>query len=430
MKPAQKRGISVGIDRLVLAAVGAGLLASSSYGAVNVPGFEGELKTQVEFRQDIYDRDSIPFDNYLKLDVRDLKGTELHFYGKLWKDLGYGTDWDLDLYQLYIEVPLRGTNSIFTVGRQFISEGFETYTADAVKFTNRLKNGLRYTFYLGKPRFFEPNTPDGDDLLAGFKVDYKGYFLGFEHLRDDGKVKKSSFVFGNYRYLTEKIAQYSRLEVDTAHGELTDFNLGLNYFPTKRLRLNTEVEYYDNSYFYGDKTVPEDRIFYLFSPNGRELRFTQSAHYDLTKKWELFGSYTITDVQRRGKDNGYLAKFGAVRDTWFENGLRTYGALLYQNSWIGILRGVEFGFTKYVCRKLTLNSTAQVARYDKVTYGKQWASAYYLKGVYQTSEFSNLELGVDYRNNEDFDRDLRLILRYNLLFWGGTGKKERTEDRR
>ncbi len=421
----------MGIERLAIAAgLGIGLLTAQSLAAVTVPGFEGEIKTQIEFRQDVYDRDSIPFDNYFKLDVRDLKGnSELHFYGKLWKDLGYGTDWNLDLYQLYVEVPLKkDRNALLSVGRQFISEGFETYVADAVKLDVNLKNGLTYTVYLGKPRFFEPNTHSGDDLLFGFKVDYKGYYLGFEHLRDNGKVKKSSFVFGNYKYLTEELAQYSRLEVDVAHGELLNASLGFNYFPTKRLRFNTEFEYYDPSYTY-DGGIREDRIFSLFSPNGRELRFTQSAYYDITKNWQLFGNVTLTDLQRDGKDNGYLAKVGAVRDTWFENGLRAYGALLYQNSWIGIMRGVELGFTKYVCRKLTLNGTADIARYDKITYGRQWATAYYLRGTYQTSDFSNLELGVDYRNNEDFNHDLRFIFRYNLLFWGGTGEKK-AEDRK
>ncbi len=421
----------MGIERLAITVgLGIGLLTAQSLAAVTVPGFEGELKTQLEFREDVYDRDSIPFDNYLKLDVRDLKGdSELHFYGKLWKDLGYGTDWDVDLYQLYVEVPLKkNRSSILSVGRQFISEGFETYVADAVKLDISLKNNLRYTVYLGKPRFFEPNTSSGDDLLLGFKVDFKGYYLSFEHLRDDGKVKKSSFAAGNYRYITENLAQYSRLEIDTAHGKLLDANLGFNYFPSRKLRLNTEIEYYDGSYTY-DGGFREDRIFFLFSPRGRELRFTQSAYYDITKHWQIFGNITLTDVQRNGKDNGYLVKAGVVRDTWFENGLRAYGALLYQNSWIGIMRGVELGFTKYVCKKLTINGTADIARYDKITYGKQWATAYYLRGTYQTSEFSNLELGVDYRNNEDFDHDLRFILRYNLLFWGGTGEK-RTEDRK
>ena len=421
----------MGIERLaVTVGLGIGLLTAQSLAAVSVPGFEGELKTQIEFREDVYDRDSIPFDNYLKLDVRDLKGnSDLHFYGKLWKDLGYGTDWNLDFYQLYVDVPLKRDRSVnLSVGRQFISEGFETYVADAVKLDAKLKNGLRYTVYLGKPRYFEPNTHSGDDFLLGFKFDYRGYYLGFEHLRDDGKVKKSSFAIGNYTYLSEKLIQYSRLELDTAHGELTDVNLGFNYFPTRKLRLNTELEYHDNSYTY-DGGIREDRIFYLFSPEGRELRFTQSAYYDISKRWQLFGNLTLTDVQRTGKDNGYLVKVGAVRDTWFENGLRAYGALLYQNSWLGILRGVEIGFTKYVCSKFTLNGTADIARYDKVTYGRQWATAYYLRGAYQTSEFSNLELGVDYRNNEDFNHDLRLILRYNLLFWGGTGEKK-AEDRK
>ena len=213
--------MNVGIEKVTaLVGIGIGLLAAPSLAAVNIPSFEGELKTQIEFRQDVYDRDSIPFDNYLKLDVRDLKGnSELHFYGKLWKDLGYGTDWDLDLYQLYVEVPTKDRKSTLYIGRQFISEGFETYIADAVKLDSSLKNGLKYTIYLGKPRFFEPNSPSGDDLLLGFKVDYKGYYLGFENVRDDGKVKKSSFVLGNYKYLSEKLAQYSRLEVDVAHGE-------------------------------------------------------------------------------------------------------------------------------------------------------------------------------------------------------------------
>lgn len=416
------------IGKLALAAgLGVGFLMNISQAAVRVSGFEGELKTQIEFREDVYDRDTIPFDNYLKLDLKDVKGTDIHFYGKLWKDLGYGTDWDVDLYQLYVVVPInKGKNGIFTVGRQFISEGFETYVADALKVTNNLKNGIRYTFYLGKPRFFEPETPDGDNFLAGFKFDYKGYYLGFEHVRDEGKVKKSAFVLGDYKYLTKKLSQYARLELDTAHGEVVNANIGFNYFPVNRLRLNTELEFYDGSYFY-DGNLPENRIFYLFSPEGRELRFTQSAYFDLNKKWQLFGSCSLTDLQTYGKDNGYLVKVGTVRDTWFNNGLRAYGALLYQNSWLGILRGVELGFTKYVLKGLTLSGTAQVARYDKITYGRQWSSAYYLKGTYQTTEFSNLEFGVDYRNNEDFNHDLRLIFRYNFLFWGGKGEEKTAE---
>ena len=421
----------MGIERLaVTVGLGIGLLATQSLAAVKIPGFEGELKTQIEFRQDVYNRDSIPFDTYLKFDLRDLKGnTDLHFYGKLWKDLGYGTDWNLDLYQLYVSVPLKKDRSYnLSIGRQFLSEGFETYVADAVKLDATLKNGVSYTIYVGKPRFFEPNTHSGDDALAGFKIDYKGYYLSFEHIRDDGKVKKSSFAVGNYTYLTEKLAQYSRLEFDIAHGKWVNADLGFYYFPTRKLRFNTEVEYYNGSYTYDDG-IREDRIFSLFSPQGRELRFTQSAYYDISKHWQLFGNVTLTDVQRTGKDNGYLLKAGAVRDTWFENGLRAYGALLYQNSWLGVLRGIELGFTKYLCEKLTLSGTADIARYDKITYGKQWATAYYLRGTYQTSEFSNLELGVDYRKNEDFNHDLRLILRYNLLFWGGTGEKK-AEDRK
>lgn len=416
----------MGIDKWALTlGLGVGMVASQAVAAVSVPGYEGEVKTQVEFRQDVRDEDSIPFDTYLKFDIRNLKGkSSLHFYGRLWKDLGYGTDWDADVYQIYMDVPV-SNNTKVKVGRQFISEGFETYVADAVKYEQRFQNGVRYTFYLGKPRFFEPNTHDGDDLLGGFKVDYKGYYLGFEHVRDDGEVKKSSFVIGNYDYLTSELAYYSRLEFDVAHGELTDFNLGVNYFPTDRMRFNLEGEYYDPSYTYGSYRL-EDPIFSLFS-RGRQLRTTESAYYDITKNWQLFESYTFSDVQRRKglKDNGNLAKVGFVRDSWFENGLRVEGALIYQNSWVGILRGMEIGFTKWVNSKFTLSGTADVARYDKITYGRQWANAYYLKGTYQITDFSNLELGVEDRKNEDFDRDTRVILRYNCLFFGG---KDRIEE--
>ena len=74
--------------------------------------------------------------------------------------------------------------------------------------------------------------------------------------------------------------------------------------------------------------------------------------------------------------------------------------------------------------KLTLSGTADVAHYDKITYGKQWANALYLKGTYQVTDFSNFELGVENRVNEDFDRDTRVILRYNYLFFGGKDKSK------
>ncbi|WP_163328130.1 hypothetical protein GFV12_01150 [Desulfurobacterium thermolithotrophum] len=414
----------MGIDKFALTlGLGIGIVTSQAIAAISVPGYEGELKTQVEFREDIKDRDSIPFDTYLKLDIRDLKGnSDLHFYGKLWKDLGYGTDWNADIYQLFIEIPFENKQSFLSIGRQFISEGFETYIADAVKYTHKLKNGLRYTFYLGKPRFFEPNTPDGDDFLAGFKFDYKGYFFGFEHLRNDGSVKKSSFVVGNYKYLSREFSYYTRFEIDAAHGEFVDANFGFNYYPTRKLRINIETEYYDPSYTY-DSFKLEDPIFSLFS-SGRQLRFTQSSYYDITEKWQLFESYTFSDLQRSEKDNGHLAKAGFVRDTWFENGLIVYGALLYGNSWVGTLRGLEFGFTKWINSKLTFVGSADIARYDKITYGKHWANAFYLRGIYSTTEFSNLELGLEDRINEDFKRDMRIVLRYNYLFFGGKDRSK------
>ena len=191
-----REGYDVGIDKWALTlGLGMGVVASQALAAISVPGYEGVIKTQIEFREDVRDRDSIPFDTYLKLDIRDLKGnSELHFYGKLWKDLGYGTDWDADIYQIYIDVPLNNRNSRLKVGRQFISEGFETYIADAIKYEQKFKNGFRYTFYIGKPRFFEPNTRDGDDFLTGFKFDYKGYFFGFEHVEMMEMLKRAPLL--------------------------------------------------------------------------------------------------------------------------------------------------------------------------------------------------------------------------------------------
>jgi len=415
----------VGIRNWLLAlGVGLGVWGAplQVFAAVDVPGYEGEVETQIEFREDVQSNDSIPFDTYLKIDIRDLKGdTDLYFYGKLWKDFGYGGNWEADLYQLYVDVPFTKTARL-TVGRQFISEGFETFVSDALKFEQKLESGFRYTFYIGKPRFFEPNTPDGDDFLAGFKFDYKGFFFGFQHLRNDGRLVKSSLSFGNFSYVGRLFSYYTRLEVDTAHGELVEANLGLNYFPNRKLRLTANVEYVDPTYTYGDGLYRAEPIFYLFSPQGRELRFTQSVHYDVAEGWELFESYTAVDVQREGRDNGHLLRLGVIRDRWFEEGLRWYGALLYQNSWLGILRGLELGFTKWLCERFTLRGTADIARYDKLIYGKQWANAFYLRGTYQVGDFSNLELGIDWRKNEDFERDTRLILRYNYLFWGGDKK--------
>lgn len=405
----------MGIARLGFLVAAVTAITSTAHAAIILPSYEGEIKSQIQFKEDVYDHDSTPFDTYLKLDIKDIaNGTDLYFYGRLWKDFGYGTDWDLDLYQLYARVPY--PHSFLTVGRQFISEGFETYTADAVKFTYYSDSGIRSTFYIGKPRYFEPNTYSGDDLLGGFKFDYKGFYLGFEHLRDDGSVKKSSFVFGTYRPFSYNAAYYSRLEVDVAHGELTDFVGGINYYPGK-WRFNFETEFYNPVYTFDNNEV-EDSIFAEFSPLGRELRFTESAYYTLSDEWQLFERYTFSDIQTEGKDNGHLLKVGFINDKWFTYGLRTSGAVIYQNSWMGILRGLEFSFNKWLSKKFSVIGTADLARYDKVTYGKQWANAFYLKGIYRATDFSSFEVGLDYRKNEDFDRDVRVMLRYNCLFWG------------
>ena len=415
----------MGIARLGFLIVAITTVTSTAYGAITLPSYEGEVKSQIQFRQDVYNHDSTPFDTYLKLDIKDIgNGTDLYFYGKLWKDFGYGTNWDLDLYQLYARIPY--PHSFLTVGRQFISEGFETYTADAVKFTYYSDSGIRSTFYIGKPRYFEPNTYSGDDLIGGFKVDYNGFYFGFENVRDDGSVKKSSFVFGTYRPFSYDASYYSRLEVDVAHGELTDFVGGVNYYPG-RWRFNFETEFYNPDYTYGNDKE-EDPIFSMFSPLGRELRFTESAYYTLSSEWQFYQRYTFSDLQVPGKDNGHMLKVGFINDRWFSQGLRTTGAIIYQNSWMGILRGVEFSFNKWLSKKFSVSGIADVARYDKITYGKQWANAFYLKGTYRPTDFSSFEVGLDYRKNEDFDRDVRIMFRYDCLFWG-TGIKAKEAQR-
>jgi hypothetical protein len=421
----------VGINRQVLAvAMGAGIAFSQGFAEVKPPGYEVELKTQIEFREDVYEDDSFPFDTYLKVDIRDLDSrTDFHFYGKLWKDFGYGTDWDVSAYQIYLDVSLPEVKSRLSVGRQFISEGFETWIADAFKLEGELDDRITYTFYIGKPRTFEANDRNGDDFLGGFKLNYKTYFLALEHLRDDGYVKKSALAFGNFNTIGRATSWYTRTELDFHHGEFIGFTAGLNYALGKKVRANSEFEYYDQSYTY-DSLKSADSIFTLFSPQGRELRLTQSLYYDLAEGWQLHGSYSAVDIQRRGKDNSHILKLGVVRDRWFEEGLRSHAYLLYENGWMGILRGVEIGFTKWLSSKVTLTGSADIARYDKVTYGKQWANAFYIKGTYQVDDFSNLELGVDYRRNEDFDSDTRLILRYNYLFWGSLPERKKKEAER
>ncbi len=408
-------------ERILALTVLAAGFCSPSYAAFNLPAYEGDLKTQVEFRENLNDHDEIPFDNYLRLDIRDLPlNSTLHFYGKLWKDLGYGDDWRIDAYQLNLEVKL-GSRTI-TLGRQFISEGFETHVADAVKCENRLKNGLRYTFYFGRPRDFEPISTNGEDLLWGAKLDYKGFFLAYENLRDDGNLKKSSFSAGFFRELNRYLSLYSRGEFDVKSGNFIEGEIGASVKPTKRLRADFEVSYYDPTFTFHDREYL-DPIFELFS-SGRQLRFKESVYYDLSDDWQFYQSYSYSDLQRSGNDDGHLFKAGFIRDTWLKNGWRFYGSFNYADSWLGTLRGIEAGFDKWLSAKLSFSGVANVARYDKVTYGKQWADSFFLSAKYSIDEFKTLEIGIEDRENEDFDRDTRLMFRFNYLFFGPRATKE------
>ncbi len=394
---------------------------SSSQASIDVPSYEGDLKTQIEFRENLDDHDEIPFDNYLRLDIRDLPhNSTLYFYGRLWKDLGYGDDWDIDLYQLYLEVPIK--NRTITIGRQFISEGFETHVADAIKCENRLKNGIRYTFYIGKPRNFEPLSNTGDDLIWGAKLDYRGFFLAYENLRDDGYLAKSSVAAGFLRKINKYIDLYSRAEFDLNSGNFVEGELGATIYPFDKLRAELEVSYYDPTFtFHEDEYL--DPIFELFS-SGRQLRFTESIYYEISEDWQLYQSYSYSDFQRKGDDDGHLLKVGFVRDTWLKNGWRIFGSFDYADSWLGDLKGIEAGFNKWVNSKLSFNGVANIARYDKETYGKQWADSFFLSARYTIDEFKFVELGIEDRENEDFDRDTRLMVRFNYLFFGPKVHKE------
>jgi len=388
------------------------MIPAIAFASVKQPAFEGDLNMQIQVREDIHSKEMIPFDTYLRMDVKDLEGTDLHFYAKLWKDLGVGTEWNADWYDLSVSFN-SANNVLITLGRQFLMGAVRATTADAIRVSAKFGD-FKGTVYFGKPRVFEELARTGDDAIAGFKIEAGNYFFGFEHFREDGKVRDSSFVAGLNKKVFNGALGYGRLELDTAHGELSEALAGIQLVE-KKYGAWVETSFEDKSYTY--KGRERDPIFSAFT-SGRVLRLSQGFNYDIGNNWKILESASVSDLQRDNNDNAYNVSLGVVKDEWTDKGWKFNLSFFYSDSWLGTLRGITAGFDLALIKNLFLNGRFDVARYRKVTYGSQWANNFYVSGKYWFGKFSNFELGLDYVENEDFDHEFRFLLRLNYIFWG------------
>jgi hypothetical protein len=370
-------------------------VASSGY----VSGYEGEVKTQIMLNTE---GEVLPFDTYLKLELRDVKGSELYFYGKLWKNVEERSG-GLELYQAYFKLPT-GVGSL-KVGRQLISEGFKIFLSDAVRL-ERNTGKIKYIFYAGKVSYGKRET---EGSVFGLKFFIPNGYLLLQRLT---KTEGSSLTFGE----TLKIG-------DTSY--FGKFTLGLSPTKVKEVELRYEHSFLRKAVFtlsgeYFDYSSP---LFRTFS-QGRQLAFNQSFTYLLNDNLEIFEEFSFGSIKRNGRETSHLLRLGFSKSNWFERGVRVEGALVYRNSWIGKSYGVEGSFIKAINSKLFLSTLIGLSYYDKKIHGEHWYNDFQLKGDYWIDEFSNLEVGIEREFDENLNGRTEFLFLYNRLFYGGLRKRD------
>jgi hypothetical protein len=209
----------------------------------------GRASTVVEWYDNADGDTSVPFYQYLLLNVRDIDNNGLNFksYGRFADDLADEEDADSRLYYAYLEKKNVVEGLDFKLGRQFISttagasvmDGLYVNYEAACGYGVKLFGGGDVSYYKGY---------SATDLIGGLEV-YGQLFdsldIALSYLQKWDESELSHELFGlNLDYtLNDTLNLYSETQFNYLSNSVSYFLVGANYLPTTDFSLRAEYLY-------------------------------------------------------------------------------------------------------------------------------------------------------------------------------------------
>ena len=406
------------------------LLVLCPWSFVHGPVFAAEynIGTKIlgEVKKDTQNRRLFPVDGYLSGSAYGSKisaETDMRFF----RD--FETDNDkYDLYQTVAHLMPMDTLQ-FDLGRQFVNQGFFVEVLDGVQATVSPTEHFFTTLFSGIPRDIEVRDfRQNDRLLTGLSLGLKNvkktdatlhavWRTNNIHTMDLNRndqvlvgatlsrqfaVSSTPFVYANFEY--------------NATGELVQTGTaGFDIYPTSRIALNLEGNYFNIDRNYAQQTVQglystgrliDARLSSTWTLVENFLNLTENASYENIE--------VLADDFRNGwrVDSGFQLNVEKAR-------FRFEPVYYYIKSFGGHVNGVRSYFHEQFNDLFYAELSIDYSTYKKITNDNDYAVSLYGWTGYEVVKGLVLSAGFEYNRNNLFDEDARAAFRIDYNF----GKK-------
>lgn len=377
------------------------------------------VSTLGQVRQTENGQRNVPVNAYFGLYGADSKrhfGGETNMALLRYYDIANGIN-DYDLYQAVLHFqPIKELKIDF--GRQFISQGFSASVIDGLMLTVLPQGYVDVALYTGIPRDIEVSDFNRDDgLLTGLSVSLKNVprtnasfhaawrknSIDTTDLKQNDEILVGADASHQWTVKTKPMV-YGLIEYDTTAKMVRTGTAGLDLYPTRRISLNMEFDYFNIN---RDTTRPT--ILGLFT-DGRMMMGRFSSTWKLIPGWLDFienYSFQRVTIPGGGTDNAHVLD-AAVRISIADAGLYIQPGYYFIKSYGGHLQGARMNLHgRFLKNKLYVDLASDFTIYKKITNDDDNAFSTVIWTGYEVVKGLTLSTGFEYNRNNLFTEDIR-----------------------
>ncbi|MFZ4857313.1 MAG: hypothetical protein ACOYL3_13045 [Desulfuromonadaceae bacterium] len=422
------------INSCLILGAGAAVLASALLWSTPLIAsdysFSGESNTIFRMRTTVNDKTLSPAYEYLRLNMTDESkdGSAVSFYLGAWgrADLGSNPNDNStngNLQYAYLTYQAAKNNTVFTIGRQFISEGVAAERFDGVYLRNDFGYGVGVSAFVGSSVTTEQSADpkyQGGELIYGTRIsrgDKKIYSIGLSALKSESATRS------NYREeegLDLWVRPHQQVDINgrSTYNSITngwmENSYAVSYAPTSTVNLSADFSHINlNDYLFNVTTVALSSNNPIWSSNNKQTTYGTSAAYTAIKNLTVSADYKFYSYDQSG-DASY---FGGKASYKFPEGLLAGGGLHRMAGDTDKLCYTEF--RAFVAKKISqadLTLDAINVNYDKKINGI--SNSYVITGAagYEFNQKLKVRGDLQYSQNPDFDSEVRALVMATYTF--------------
>ena len=410
---------------------GAGVAVLVSSLLLSVPlfasdySYSGESNTIFRMRKTIDDKNVYPAYEYLRLNMTNERsdGSAVSFNFGAWgrADLGdkpdnSGTKGDIQYAAVAYHAPKN--NTVFTVGRQFISEGVATERLDGIYLRNDFQYGIGVSAFIGKSVTTEevPALKNNDsEILFGTRVSQsnkKNYSIGISALKSkDGKYREEEGLDLWLRPL-QQVDINGRSTYNSITDGWMEHSYAVSYSPLTALNLGASFSHINLKDYLFNLTTPAFSN-PLWSDNNKQTTYGVSATYSGIKNLTVAGDYKNYNYDKSGD----AAYFGGKLSYSLPQAVVIGGSIHRMDGKVDKLCYLEYrAFLSKKIGHADLTLDAINVNYDKSINGISNSYAVVGAAGYEINRKLKVGADVEYSRNPDFNREVRALVKATYMF--------------